>query len=139
MNVFFIVMKKIILYTLLVLIPSLVGAQELFYLTFEQNQTQINTTLINTNEISLSVSGSTVIVGGLNDLDGMGNYLNIFGSKLIVDSLDIASDGTQNVVLRREDGNNFFNLYPTMRAKLTPLRNLDGSTINKTKIAQKPL
>jgi hypothetical protein len=68
-------------------------------------------------------------VGGLNDLDGMGNYLNVYGSKLIIDSLDITSDGTQSVVLRREDGNNFFNLYSTMRAKLTPVRNLESKSI----------
>jgi hypothetical protein len=43
--------------------------------------------------------------------------------------LDITSDGTQSVVLRREDGNNFFNLYSTMRAKLTPVRNLESKSI----------
>ncbi|MFT6795098.1 MAG: hypothetical protein ACJART_000230 [Maribacter sp.] len=119
-------MKKLLLYIFFGLTTSIVWAQELFHLTFEQNQTPINTTSIDTNEISLPVKGSMIIVGGLNDLDGMGNYLNIYGSKLIVDSLDIASDGTQNVVLRREDGNNFFNLYYTMRAKLIPLRNLES-------------
>jgi hypothetical protein len=122
-------MKKLLLYIFLSFTPIIVGAQELFYLTFEQNQTPINTTLIDTNEISLAVKGSTIIVGGLNDLDGMGNYFNVYGSKLIIDSLDITSDGTQSVVLRREDGNNFFNLYSTMRAKLTPVRNLESKSI----------
>lgn len=117
-------MKKIILYILVAYSPLLANSQGLFHISFEQNQTQTNATLINTHEISLPVKGSAVIVGGLNDLDGMGNYLNVFGSKLIVDSLDIASDGTQNVVLRREDGNNFFNLYPSLRAKLVPVQNL---------------
>ncbi len=127
-------MKKLLLYIFIGLTTSIVGAQELFHLTFEQNQTPINTTLIDTNEISLPVKGSMIIVGGLNDLDGMGNYLNVYGSKLIVDSLDIASDGTQNVVLRREDGNNFFNLYSTMRAKLTPMRNLENKSISEINI-----
>ncbi|WP_027076890.1 hypothetical protein [Maribacter antarcticus] len=127
-------MKKILLYIFFGLTTTMVGAQELFRLTFEQNQTPINTTLVGTNEISLPVKGATIIVGGVNDLDGMGNYLNIYGSKLIVDSLDIASDGTQNVVLRREDGNNFFNLYSTMRAKLTPVRNLESKSILEVNI-----
>ncbi|MGK0494495.1 MAG: hypothetical protein ACJAU2_000874 [Maribacter sp.] len=127
-------MKKLLLYIFFGLTTSIVGAQELFHLTFEQHQTPINTTLVDTNEISLPVKGSTIIVGGLNDLDGMGNYLNVYGSKLIVDSLDIASDGTQNVVLRREDGNNFFNMYSTMRAKLTPLRNLESKAIPEINI-----
>lgn len=119
-------MKKIILYILMTLGPLVTNAQGLYHISFEQNQTQTNATSINTHEIGLPVKGSAVIVGGLNDLDGMGNYLNVFGSKLIVDSLDIASDGTQNVVLRREDGNNFFNLYPSLRAKLIPVQNLEN-------------
>lgn len=112
------------LYTLLfaILVPVLCTAQGLYHISFEQNQTNINTPLIDNNEISLPIKGSTVIMGGLNNLDGMGNYLNVYGSKLIVDSLDIATDGTQNVVLRREDGNSFFNLYPTMKVKLTPVK-----------------
>lgn len=116
-------MKKLLLYLFLGFAPIILGAQELYHLTFEQNQTPINTLMMDTNEIRLPVTGATVIVGGLNDLDGMGNYLNVYGSKLTVDNLDIASDGTQSIVLRREDGNNFFNLYSTMRAVLTPVRN----------------
>jgi hypothetical protein len=127
-------MKTSILYILLLFTPFLVGAQGLYHLTFEQNQTPINNNLVDTNEIRLSGKGSTIIVGGLNDLDGMGNYLNVYGSKLIVDSLDIASDGTKNVVLRREDGNNFFNLYATMRAKLTPVRNLESKSLSEINI-----
>ncbi len=125
------------LYILLLLIsPSLCLGQELYHISFEQNQTAINTTQINKNEIGLPVKGSTIIMGGLNNLDGMGNYLNVFGSKLIVDSLDIATDGTQSVVLRREDGNNFFNLYPTMKAKLTPVLHSEKSNTSSNSIKQ---
>lgn len=122
-------MKHLVFLT--VLFPVLGGAQDLYHISFEQNQTTIHTPQINTNEIVLPIKNSTVIMGGLNNLDGMGNYLNVYGSKLIVDSMDIAMDGTQNVVLRREDGNNFFNLYPTMKATLTPVNNA-GVKRNKT-------
>ena len=60
-------------------------------------------------------------MGGLNDWDGMNNYFNLFGSKLIIDSTDRSSDGIQKVVLRREDGRNFFDLFPTVSAKLIPI------------------
>lgn len=123
------------IYVLLFLItPSLCMAQELYHISFEQNQTTLHTSQTNESEISLPAKGSTIIMGGLNNLDGMGNYLNVFGSKLIVDSLDIAMDGTQNVVLRREDGNNFFNLYPTMKAKLTPVRHPEKNTIESNSL-----
>lgn len=114
-------MKQLYFIFLLILVPVLCGAQELYHISFQQNQTGIYTPQITSNEIDLPMKGATVIMGGLNNLDGMGNYLNVYGSKLIVDSMDIAMDGTQNVVLRREDGNHFFNLYPTMRATLTPI------------------
>ena len=113
---------------LLFMLPSLCISQELYHLSFEQNQTALNTMQLDKNQIDLPVKRSTIIMGGLNNLDGMGNYLNVFGSKLIVDSLDIASDGTQKVVLRREDGNNFFNLYPTMKATLTPVLHAEKSS-----------
>lgn len=114
-------MKQLYFIFLLILVPVLCGAQELYHISFQQNQTGIYTPQITSNAIDLPMKGATVIMGGLNNLDGMGNYLNVYGSKLIVDSMDIAMDGTQNVVLRREDGNHFFNLYPTMRATLTPI------------------
>lgn len=115
-------MAKKLLLIILILFPLIGEAQELFQLSFEHRQTSSYSPWTETNETSFPTTNSTIIVGGLNDLDGIGNYLNIFGSKLIVDSLDIASDGTQNVVLRREDGGSFFNLYPTINAKLTPVR-----------------
>jgi hypothetical protein len=122
-------MNKEILLLALLLSPFLGGAQELFHLSFEHRQSSIYSAWDDTNETSFPLKESTIIIGGLNDLDGIGNYFNIFGSKLIVDSLDIASDGTQRVVLRREDGDNFFNLYPSIKAKLTPVRYLKNNKI----------
>lgn len=126
-------MKNLYLLILLLSLPVFCAAQELYHITFEQNQTSMHTPQLHGNEIVLPVKGSTVIMGGLNNLDGMGNYLNVYGSKLIIDSLDIATDGTQRIVLRREDGNNFFNMYPTMRATLTPISTA-GVKMNKTSL-----
>lgn len=114
-------MKHFYIVLSILLFSMVCASQELYHISFEQNQTNMHSPQINSNEITLPVKGATVIMGGLNNLDGMGNYLNVYGSKLIIDSLDIATDGTQNVVLRREDGNNFFNIYPTMKATLTPV------------------
>ncbi len=121
-------MNKVILLLALLLSPLLAGAQALFQLSFEHRQTSLNSTWTDSNETSFPIKESIIILGGLNGLDGVGNYLNIFGGKLIIDSLDIASDGTQSVVLRREDGRDFFNLYPTIKAKLTPVRYLKNKT-----------
>ena len=60
------------------------------------------------------------VMGGLNDLDGMNNYFNFYGSKVIVQSKDILSNGIISFTLRREDGDNFYGQYPTLRAELIP-------------------
>lgn len=60
------------------------------------------------------------IMGGLNDWDGMNNYFNIYGSKVIVQSRDVSSKGVITLTLRREDGDNFFGQYPTLKADIIP-------------------
>ncbi len=60
------------------------------------------------------------VMGGLNDWDGMNNYFNIYGSKVIVQSRDISSNGIITLTLRREDGDNFFGQYPTLKADIIP-------------------
>ncbi|WP_289645126.1 hypothetical protein [Maribacter aestuarii] len=73
------------------------------------------------------------VMGGLNDWDGMNNYFNIYGSKVIVQSRDISSKGVISLTLRREDGDNFFGQYPILKADLIPYEILnlnDNSIIN---------
>lgn len=74
-----------------------------------------------THEIQLPAEEVMAIMGGLNDWDGMNNYFNIFGSKLIVERMDVNSDGSKQLTLRREDGRDFYNLFQTITAKLIPI------------------
>ncbi|WP_273568292.1 hypothetical protein [Maribacter halichondriae] len=39
----------------------------------------------------------------------------------------MGSEGIQNVVLRREDGRDFFDLFPTVSAKLIPIAHPENS------------
>ncbi|MEO0527424.1 MAG: hypothetical protein AAFZ89_09365 [Bacteroidota bacterium] len=112
-------------YIYILLFASLISlhcnAQQLYRLQWENyQQTEVLSGALD-KEINLHGKNIIVTMGGLNDLDGAGNYLNMYGNTLIIDSLDILSDGTRNVVLRREDGKNFFNLFSTVRARLIPL------------------
>lgn len=70
------------------------------------------------------------IQGGLNDWDGANNYFNLFGAKVIVEERDITNTGTVRLVLRREDGRNFYGLYPILNAELYPLEFHDKLIIN---------
>lgn len=109
-------------------------AQELFRLRLDKYQYVENNDGTTSGHLKLPNESATVVMGGLNDLDGMNNNFNIFGSKLIVDSLDRGSDGVQKVVLRREDGRNIFNLFPSISARLIPIihpENEDYKLLNR--------
>ncbi|QLG45661.1 hypothetical protein [Costertonia aggregata] len=112
-------MKNSILIIILLVLPFIGTSQELY--TVQMDVYQTLQTPAAGNKIRLPMNNTTIVMGGLNDLDGLGNYFNIYGSKLIVDSLDTGTDGIKRVVLRREDGRNFLDLFPTITAKLIPL------------------
>lgn len=99
----------------------LTQAQEQFILSFDKFQEVENSSTTLKSQISFPIEDSVIVMGGLNDLDGMGNYLNIYGSKLLVDSKKLTSNGQHALILRREDGKDFYNLFPTLSAKLTPI------------------
>ncbi len=120
-------MKNILLFIVFASICFPMDAQELFRLQLNDYQYVENNDGTINSQLKFPNGKATVIMGGLNDWDGMNNYFNLFGSKLIVDSSDMGSDGIQNVVLRREDGRDFFDLFPTVRAKLIPIAHPEHS------------
>lgn len=97
------------------------NAQTMFQLKFDEYQYMDRNIGVMGGQMKLPNGNAMVIMGGLNDLDGMNNYFNLFGGKLIIDSLDMGLDGTQKIVLRREDGQDFYNLFPTISARLIPI------------------
>lgn len=56
----------------------------------------------------------------LSSNSGLGKTFNFNGSVVVVDYLDVLPDGTMQVVLRREDGKNFYGYRPTIKAILKP-------------------
>ncbi len=113
-------MKKIytILFVLTVTASSLAQQQMLVVDAFQEVATASNT---GSNFIKLPSKKVFPVLGGLNDWDGMNNHINVFGSKLLIESSEIGSDGITRLVLRREDGLDFFQLFPTLKAKLVPM------------------
>lgn len=77
---------------------------------------------------TIDPKGETIVavMGGLNNWDGMNNYFNVYGSKVIIQSREVAYNGIINITLRREDGRNFYGLYPTIRAQLSHFNNEGG-------------
>lgn len=106
---------------LLVLLGFFGQAQDQFLLSIDDYQMVEDPNSLTQHQMRLPNNETVVIMGGLDDLDGMGNYFNIYGGKLIVDTMNIASNGGYDLTLRREDGRNFYNLFPTLTAKIIPL------------------
>ena len=57
----------------------------------------------------------------LNTTSGFGWTFNYFGNVLVVEQLDILVDGTKQLVLRREDGKDFFSNRSTIKAIIKPI------------------
>ena len=120
-------MKRLLLLIIIGLSPFFGQSQELFYIQFENND--INSRSANEqHHLNSNQPGAAVVIGGLDNWDGGGNYINVYGTKFIIDSLDLNADGTRTAVLRREDGENFFNHLTTVNARLTPVgKNVEGT------------
>ena len=124
-------MKKNLFFAAFAVFSFFGQSQELFRIEFDGYQPISNRNGIPGGQAKLPIQGSIIVLGGMNELDGMGHYFfDSYGSKLIVDSLDISFDGTRNIVFRREDGRDFFDLFPTVRAKLVPLTHPPGDSAN---------
>jgi len=114
-------MKKIIILLFTVTITFLGHSQAAHMLELNTGQTLESEKSFAGNILNLPANRNIVVFGGLNELDGLGAYLDVYGSKLLIDRYDIAPNGTKKITLRREDGRDFYGLYPTLVARLTPL------------------
>ncbi len=56
----------------------------------------------------------------LNSNSGLGTTFNFHGNIVVVDQFNTLDNGAIQVVLRREDGRNFFGYTPTLKAILVP-------------------
>ncbi len=59
-----------------------------------------------------------VLNNSLNSRSGFGMTLNLYGNMVVVDHMETMPEGTTQVVLRREDGKDFYGYKPTIRAVL---------------------
>lgn len=116
---------KIILTIILGIIPLLGFTQEQFVISLNEFQYTESSGSSMQTQIRFPTSEKVIFMGGLDHLDEIGKYFNIYGSKLKVDNLTMNGDGTHTVILRREDGKNFFDLFPKLTARLIPVSHSD--------------
>ncbi|WP_106143524.1 hypothetical protein [Flagellimonas meridianipacifica] len=73
--------------------------------------------------IEIPKSQIIVLENSLNTSSGFGMRLNFNGAMVIIDQMEVLRDGRTQVVLRREDGRNFYGYKPTLKAILTNNQN----------------
>ncbi|UJH66167.1 hypothetical protein [Allomuricauda sp. SCSIO 65647] len=72
------------------------------------------------NELIAKLPYSEVVLlhNSLNSRSSLGATLNFHGNVVVIDQMDIMPDGSTQIIIRREDGKNFFGYTPTLRAVL---------------------
>ena len=114
-------MKSIIIYLLMFLYAISSCAQQLYTVEIEPFQ-QVE--LINGaqgSSINVPQRLGTAMLGGAYDKEGLGKYLIFNGSKLQIETFDVALNGQIHVRLRRSDGRDFFDKFPLLNARLIPV------------------
>jgi len=81
---------------------------------FEGTRGNTDTELI----LSLPQQELVQLQNHLNTTSGFGWTFNYFGNVLVVEQLDVLYDGTKQLLLRREDGKDFFGHQRTIKAVL---------------------
>ena len=66
----------------------------------------------------------------LNTTSGFGPSFNYYGTMVIVDQMNVMPNGTTQLILRREDGLDFFGFTPTIKAILVKNSVTDTLNIN---------
>ncbi|WP_422857886.1 hypothetical protein ACOKFD_10485 [Flagellimonas sp. S174] len=98
---------------------SLLNAQEHFksisFEHFSESRGDSESGLI----VEIPQSQIIVMENSLKTTSGFGMRLNFNGAMVIVDQMEVLRDGRTQVVLRREDGRNFYGYRPTLKAILT--------------------
>ena len=69
--------------------------------------------------LTLPYEETVKLFNPLNSKSGLGATFNYYGTVVVVDQMDILPNGEMQLILRREDGRNFYGYRPTIKAILT--------------------
>ena len=113
---------KVIFWILFLSINLFLIAQQpqVFYLEIEPDQQVDRVSGAPGSNVNVPVRSGIVVLDGAYDSEGLGQAIVFNGARLIIDSMSMGEDGWRNVVLRREDGRNFYDMFPTLKGRMIP-------------------
>lgn len=109
---------KITLFIILTLPLFLSAQNETFQKSYEHFEESRGDTDFNPI-VTLPYEKVVPMVNPLNSTSGLGPTFNYFGTVVVVDQMNRLPNGNLQLVLRREDGRNFYGFRPTLKAVLT--------------------
>ena len=68
--------------------------------------------------LEIPYSDVVVMNNSLNSSSGFGFTMNFHGNVVVIDQMNVMPDGSTQVVMRREDGKDFYGYTPTLKAVL---------------------
>ena len=71
--------------------------------------------------LTLPYEETVVLTNSLNASSGLGSTFNYYGTVVVVDQKNVLPSGDMQLVLRREDGKDFYGFRPTIKAVLSPV------------------
>lgn len=114
-------MKQCYAVLILLVFPlAVIAQQEKFqksFQHFEESRGDMATEYI----LTLSHQETVVLNSPLNSSSGLGATFNYFGTVVVVDQMNVLPNGDRQLVLRREDGKDFYGFRPTIKAVLSPV------------------
>ena len=110
-------MKKKLPILLVLLMSMGVVAQERYQLKFEHFSESRGDFELDTL-LEIPYTNVVVMENSLKSSSGFGLQMNFHGQVVYVDHMETMADGSVQVILRREDGRNFYGYKPTIKAVL---------------------
>ena len=117
------------LFILLVFPLAVFAQQEKFQKSFEHFDESRGDSA-NEYILTLSHQETVVLTNPLNSSSGLGATFNYFGTVVVVDQMNVLPNGDKQLILRREDGKDFYGFRPTIKAVLSPVSKDSTDTDN---------
>ncbi len=117
-------MKQIFtLFFLMVVILPCAKAQETEFVKSYKHFNESRGNFESGQIMTLPYEETVQLFNSLNSKSGLSPTFNYYGTVVVVDQMDVLPNGEMQLILRREDGRNFYGYRPTIKAILS--RNAD--------------
>jgi len=116
--------QRFTLYMLLVAPFIVVAQQSEFQKSFQYfEESRGNTTT--ERILTLPYEETVVLINSLNSSSGLGPTFNYYGTVVVVDQMNRLPNGELQLVIRRQDGRDFYGFQPTLKAILSMSSSID--------------